>query len=73
MTIDGPIYEKFVVIRADGTDAPGLKHDGCDYFVLDLTHDEFARKAIGAYAEACHSTHPELASALRRKLIDTDH
>lgn len=68
MTSDNPIYEKFQVKRTDGTDAPGLKHAGCEYFVLDLTHDEFAPKAIVAYAEACQQTHPILASSLRQIL-----
>lgn len=41
---------KFVVQRKDGTDAPGGKHDGCEYFVLDLSHDQHAIPAVRAYA-----------------------
>jgi hypothetical protein len=31
------LYGKFTIRRNDGTDAAGEKHDGCEYFVLDLT------------------------------------
>lgn len=41
---------KFVVLRKDGTDAPGRKHDGCQYFVLDVTHDPHAVPALQSYA-----------------------
>jgi hypothetical protein len=47
------IYEKFIVRRADRDDRLGYKHEGCKYFVLDLTHDPFAIPALKAYAEAC--------------------
>ena len=33
------LYEKFTVHRNDGSDAIGGKHNGCEYFVLDLTQD----------------------------------
>lgn len=47
------LYGKFSVIeRADGSHLPGGKHEGCDYFVLDLTHDPHALPAILAYAES---------------------
>jgi|GEM_PF-3065583 len=62
------LYQKFNVSRTDGTDAPAGKHHGCDYFVLDLTHDPFAIPAIAAYAAACEAKHPELAADLRNKL-----
>lgn len=58
------IYEKYTVTRNDGTGAPGKKHDGCQYFVLDLDHDPFAKGAILAYATACEKTHPVLAQDL---------
>lgn len=47
------IYDKFTVTRNDGKDAPGEKHENCQYFVLDLTHDPHAPAAIKAYAESC--------------------
>ena len=63
------LYGKFIVKRADGTHRKGEKHDGCDYFVLDLTHDPFAVEAIAAYASACGSEYPLLARDLRAKLL----
>lgn len=46
------LYRKFIVERVDGKSAPGQKHDGCEYFVLDLTHDKRALPALRAYAGA---------------------
>lgn len=60
------MYRKFIVRRADGSDQPGGKHHGCGYFVLDMTHDVFAKPALLAYADACEATYPELAADLRR-------
>lgn len=40
------LYAKFIVRRTDGSDAPGGKHHGCDYFVLDVTHDKHAKAAL---------------------------
>lgn len=63
------LYEKFKTIeRTDGRSAPGEKHHGCAYFVLDLNHDEHARDAIRAYAHACFKTHPALAESLKLAL-----
>ena len=59
------LYEKFRVIRTDGKSAIGQKHDGCEYFVLDLDHDEFAWIAIDAYARACADKYPKLAADLK--------
>lgn len=71
MSKDGPIFCKFSVVRADGRDGPGLKHDGCEYFVLDVTHDPYAAAALKAYADACEDTHPTLASdIIDRWLLD---
>jgi hypothetical protein len=58
------LYKKFEVQRVDGQSAPGLKHDGCEYFVIDLTHDEFAGPAILAYGLACAEKYPYLSSDL---------
>lgn len=46
------LYGKFNVTRKDGSSAPGGKHCGCDYFVLDLTHDPHAFPALVAYRNA---------------------
>ena len=61
------LYNKYTVKRTDGTDEPGGKHHGCEYFVLDLTHDPFALFAIDAYAKACEQEYPYLAIDLRKK------
>jgi hypothetical protein len=59
------VYRKFDVRRTDGSDQPGGKHEGCEYFVLDVTHDPYAIPALTAYAKACEDTHPVLAADLR--------
>lgn len=62
------LYGKFRIERVDGKSAPGEKHDGCDYFVLDLTHDPHAATALRAYAASCAADYPLLAADLRAKL-----
>lgn len=61
------LYNKFVVQRVDGTDQPGGKHDGCEYYVLDLTHDVHAKAAMLAYADSCEADFPVLASDIRAR------
>lgn len=61
------LFRKFDVARVDGSDAPGGKHHGCEYFVLDVTHDQHAKAALQAYAVACEQTHPELSNDLRQR------
>lgn len=63
MAKDG-IHQKYVVSRKDGRDKPGEKHFRCAYFVLDLTHDKFAEKALEAYAAYCRQECPDLARDL---------
>jgi len=63
-------YEKFYVERIDGQSAMGCKHEGCDYFVIDIDHDPFAAAALTAYADACQDEYPLLAADLRKKLED---
>jgi hypothetical protein len=58
------LYDKFCVIRTDGTSGPGKKHDGCRYFVLDMDHDPHARAAVKAYADSCRAEYPLLAADL---------
>lgn len=55
------MYNKFYIERMDGQSAMGCKHDGCDYFVLDVTHDQHAKAALAAYANSCKADYPELA------------
>lgn len=64
------LYNKFTVTRNDGRDAPGEKHHGCEYFVLDLTHDKYARKAARAYAQWTRHLNQELSDDLRAKAND---
>ncbi|WP_347989460.1 hypothetical protein [Methylomonas sp. AM2-LC] len=45
------IFNKFIVYRVDNKSDFGEKHYGCDYFVLDLTHDPLAFHAIRAYVK----------------------
>ncbi len=66
------LFGKFIVKRMDGTDAPGAKHDGCWYFVLDLTHDKFAIPALERYADACGVEYPLLARDLRAKILERE-
>lgn len=66
------LYNKFHVTRADGTSSPGEKHYGCDYFVLDVTHDKHAIQALLAYADSCEAEYPLLARDLRQKVAPSD-
>jgi len=61
------LYCKYIVERVDNQDRPGRKHHGCDYFVLDLSHDKFAEPAIRSYAAACASELPALSADLEAK------
>lgn len=55
------LYEKYRVERTDGSSAPGGKHDGCQYFVLDTSCDPHAIPALLAYAQSCKADYPLLA------------
>jgi hypothetical protein len=61
------LYRKFEVTRTDGSSAPGGKHHGCEYFVLDMTHDPFAKPAAAAYADACEPEYASLAADMRAR------
>lgn len=63
------LYSKFSVERTDGKSEPGQKHDGCEYFVLDVTHDPHAHAALLAYAESCKAEYPLLAQDVRALAI----
>jgi hypothetical protein len=58
------IYQKFIVKRTDGRDLPGEKHEKCQYFVLDITHDKHAPAALQAYADSCVKDYPQLSADL---------
>lgn len=59
------LYGKFNVSRADERDEPGEKHEGCEYFVLDLDHDPHALPALEAYEKSCRAAFPRLADDLQ--------
>jgi hypothetical protein len=59
------LYKKYWVTRTDGESRVDGRHFGCEYFVLDLSHDPHAAPARRAYAEACAGRFPALASDLR--------
>lgn len=62
------LYQKFDVIRTDGSDQIGRHNHGHRYFVLDLDKlatDAHAKAAIIAYAESCEDDYPLLAADLR--------
>jgi len=61
------LFRKYDVRRTDGSDAPGGKHHGCDYFVLDVSHDPAAPAALAAYAGAIKATHPQLAADMAQR------
>lgn len=63
------LYDKFTVTRNDDTDMEGGKHEGCEYFVLDLDHDKHAPPALEAYAASCEAEYPLLARDLRKKAL----
>lgn len=64
------LYPKFEdPIRTDGKSAPGEKHDGCNYWIMDLDHDPFSKPALAAYSAACRSDGYELlADDIDKKL-----
>ncbi|KKK78429.1 hypothetical protein LCGC14_2843660 [marine sediment metagenome] len=64
------LFHKFIVTRTDGKHRYGLKHCGCEYFVLDLSCDKYAIPALKAYAESCQNEYPRLAYDLNSKLKD---
>jgi len=66
------LYNKYLVTRHDGKSLPGAKHSSCEYFVLDLTHDEHAPAALLAYSYACEREFPHLAIDLRKKVTEID-
>lgn len=65
------LYNKFRVERTDGKSAPGEKHHDCDYFVLDMDHDEHASAAIEAYVKSLEDAEefPALAADLRYRYL----
>jgi len=48
---------------------PNGKHKDCDYFVLNLTTEERARKAAAKYVDLCREKYPALAHELSEKIL----
>jgi len=64
------LYPKFRIERTDGKSAEGEKHENCEYFVLDLTHDRYAIPALVEYARQCdRDGYRELAADLGAMLL----
>lgn len=57
---DKGLYNKFEITRIDGK--PG--REDCQYFVLDLCHDPYARPALQAYIDALPNEYHLLKSDL---------
>lgn len=68
MPKDGAIYGKFNVSRVDGRDAEGGDKADAEYFVLDITHDPYAREALMFYAYKCVDEFPLLSADIWNKL-----
>jgi hypothetical protein len=66
---DKGLYQKYEVQRLNDTTG---KHDDCEYFVLDPTHDAFAKHALVAYAIACRDKYPVLADDLLTMVFGED-
>lgn len=67
------LFQKFIVQRTDGEDHVTGKHPHCDLFVLDLTHDPLARKALHTYINAAMAAgYVPLAHDLADKLVKND-
>ena len=64
------MYHKFTVYRNDGRDKLGGDRHGAQYFVLDVTHDKFAKPALATYVAACRNDYPALADDITT-IIDT--
>ena len=62
-TTEQGVYRKFNVTRVH----PSEKHKNCEYFVLDVDHDEYAPAALAAYAKACRATHPDLSDDIMNR------
>jgi hypothetical protein len=64
------IYDKYFVMRGDLQDMRGGRHFGCKHFVIDISHDPFAKETLLRYAELCEKEYPNLARDLRAMFPD---
>lgn len=64
------LEERYEVTRLTPS-SRGIVHEGCEYFVLDLTHDPIARMAARVYAvRAGAMGYTKLSLELRAKVRD---
>lgn len=63
--VEQGLYRKFEIKRTDGRDRPGGKHEHCEYFVIDVTHDVHAKVALEAYAQAASGNRGPLVDDMR--------
>jgi len=66
------LHGKYHVSRTDGSSKSGGKHDQCEYFVLDLTHDKHAVRALKGYIGSLRKEQekPELLEDLERLQVE---
>ena len=57
-------YHKYDVKRVDEGGNEDIVHEACDFFVLDLTHDVHAVKALRQYRDAMVGVNMDLARDL---------
>lgn len=63
------LYGKYQIRRVDGSTDKGKKHEKCDYFVLDVTHDPHAAPALFSYAASAKADgYEQLAADLYAKI-----
>jgi hypothetical protein len=64
--------EKYRIERTDGADDVGGKHEHCELYVLDITHDPLAQTAALEYAaSAFHAGYKLLAKDIVRKVKES--
>lgn len=61
---DRRFYQKYNVQRLNRLNDRTGRYDGCEFFVLDLDHDRYAKIALLAYAGACEEEFPLLSRNL---------
>lgn len=61
------LHGKFIIARRDNKHLLGQKHHGCDYFVLDLTHDQHGIQVVRYYATLCREDRPQLSQEIFEK------
>lgn len=63
------LFDKYYIRRTDEQDAPGCRHDNCELFVMDITHDIHAQDAMLFYARQVAAIKPQLALDIMEKVM----